>query len=51
MWCVYLNDRTTGESYGIYASGFESYEEARGWADRNEMDARRAGQYFTVAWE
>ena len=51
MWCVYLNDRTTGESIGIYASSFGSYEEAKAWADKYEMGARKAGQFFTVGWE
>jgi len=50
MWCIYLKSRETGESFGIYADGFATYDEARTWASFHEMEARRAGQMLTVGW-
>jgi hypothetical protein len=49
LWAVYLMDRATeAVQESPYASGFGSYAEARAWADRQEMECRRAGLTLVV---
>ena len=50
MWTINLIERETSRTaVSDYASGFASYEEARAWADRHEMEFRACGWTAVVA--
>lgn len=43
-----ISRETSQTTVECYASGFESYAEARAFADKYEMDARRCGWSWVV---
>jgi hypothetical protein len=50
MYTVNLIERETSKTaVENYASGFETYGEAREWADRHEMEFRACGWTAVVA--
>lgn len=48
MFLINAISRETGETVVEAYGSCETYAEAREWADRNEMDARRCGWTWVV---
>jgi hypothetical protein len=48
MWQIDAIDRLTGATVVDGYAGFESYAEARAWADSHEMEARGCGWTWVI---
>lgn len=51
MWTVSGMERETGKLVCEDYASFDSYEEARSFADRHEMEARVCGWTWVVAYK